>query len=178
MSDLAAPIHVPLRERINFRILIFAAVVLLIVGYPAYLYIESELTGGIKDIGGGYKEVDLKAMSTFNFDQVSGTIDDIPAKWRALDGQKVVLYGEIAPTTFASRALNEFDLVYSVTKCCFSGPPQVQHFVQARMKDGREAPYYSGLVRVRGTLHVNVIPGEGRVASVYQLDVEDIEPVM
>jgi hypothetical protein len=90
----------------------------------------------------------------------------------------VILYGEIAPTTFASRSLNQFDLVYSVQKCCFSGQPQIQHFIQSQMKDGGQAPYYSGLVKAKGTLHVDVKHDQGKVASVYQFEVESLEPVM
>jgi len=74
---------------------VFLAVVALLVGYPVYVYLDSVITGGIKDVGNGFKEVDLKAMSTFPFDQQNGAVQDIPEKWRALDGQKVVLYGEM-----------------------------------------------------------------------------------
>src|SRR5690349_13252079 len=82
-------------DRINFRMIIFAAVVIVLVGFPMYVYLESAITGGVKDVGNGFKEVDLKAMSNFPFDQVRGTVDDIPKKWRDLEGQKVVLYGEM-----------------------------------------------------------------------------------
>src|SRR5688500_7810539 len=63
--DYQAPVKVPLGQRINLRIILFAAVVLIIIGYPAYLIIEMQVTGGVRQIAGGYKEVDLKAMSSF-----------------------------------------------------------------------------------------------------------------
>src|SRR4051812_34083725 len=86
----------PLRaSRINVRMIVFAAIVLLLVGFPLYVYVDSAVTGGIKDIGNGFKQVDLKAMSNFPFDQTNGALEDIPQKWRELDGQKVVLYGEL-----------------------------------------------------------------------------------
>jgi hypothetical protein len=68
-------VKVPLSERINFRIIFFSLVVLFLVGAPAYIYLDSELSGGIKDRG-DYLEVDLKAMSSFPFNQTAGTIDD------------------------------------------------------------------------------------------------------
>src|SRR5437868_14391585 len=87
--------EMPRVRRINLRMITFAAVVLFLIGYPVYIYLDSAITGGVKNIGGGVKQVDLKAMSDFVFDQQAGTRDDIPKKWRDLEGQKVVLYGEL-----------------------------------------------------------------------------------
>jgi len=155
---------------------IFSVVVLLMVGYPLYIYIDSEVSGGVKTVAGGYKEVDLKAMSSFDFDQVNGQLNDVPQRWRNLNGQKVILYGEIWAPDSASPDIDHFDLCYSIAKCCFSGPPQVQHFVKSKATKG-PVPFYSGLVKVIGTLHVDVKSGEGRVGSVYQLDVENVQRV-
>jgi hypothetical protein len=168
-----------LLDKINLRMIIFAGVVLVLVGFPVYIYLESAITGGVKDVGNGFKEVDLKAMSNFPFDQVRGTTDDIPKKWRDLDGQKVVLYGEMwQPFEAGDGTVKGFDLCYSVAKCCFSGPPQVQHFVKARVVPGRSVYSAPNLVKVVGKLHVNVVYDKeaGKVSQVYQLDVEDIQP--
>ena len=175
MTQVASPIKPSLYERINLRLVIFAAVLLVIVGYPLYLYLDSEFTGGIKDAGNGYTQVDLKAMSSFAFDQVHGTNNDVPKKWRDLDGKKVVLYGEMWAPDSAGDELDHFDLCYSIAKCCFSGPPQVQHFVKSRATK-QALPFYSGLVKVSGTLHVDVKPAQDKVGSVYQLDVDNVEP--
>ena len=70
----------------------------------------------------------------------------------------------------------EFDLVYSITKCCFNGPPQIQHFVKCKSLPNKKIDYYSGLVKVVGTLHVGVQSENGRVSSVYRMDVESVEP--
>jgi hypothetical protein len=169
-----------LSERFPLRMLVFVAIVAVLLGYPMYVYLDSVMTGGIRDVGHGFKEVDLKAMSTFPFDQQAGTIEHVPAKWRALDGQKVVLYGEMwQPFEAGGGALAGFDLCYSIAKCCFSGPPQIQHFVKARVKPGRTLYYHPNQVKVTGVLHVSVEYDKeaGKVASVYQLDVEDVEPV-
>jgi hypothetical protein len=161
----------------NPRVLIFTAVIGVILGYPLYIFIDDKLSGGVKDVGGGFTLVDLKHLSTFDFDQRYGKLEDVPRQWRELEGKKVVLVGEIAPTTFATRGLNEFDLVYSVSKCCFTGAPQVQHFINARLPAGQKMEYVSGPVKVQGILHVNVVREQDRVSSVYQLDVQGIEVV-
>jgi hypothetical protein len=172
-----AAIHIPLSERINFRMIVFFGVFALLIGYPVYWLVHEQLTGGISDAGGGYKEVDLKAMSSFVFDQSNGKLTDIPQKWRNLDGKKVVVYGEMWQPYSANDRIAGFSLCYSIAKCCFSGPPQVQHFVQSKAVNAKNVDYYSGLVKVKGTLHVNVKKEADRVASVYQLDVERVDPV-
>jgi len=176
MSSSAAA-KVSFAERFNLRVLIFIAIVAAIPGYILYVMIEAQVTGGIKNAGGGYKQVDLKAMSSFELDQNEGTINDVPPKWRALDGQKVILTGELWQPYSANNQVAGFDVCYSIAKCCFSGPPQVQHFVKSRVPAGKSVNYYDGLVKVKGTLHVDVKSDQGKLASVYQLDVENIEPV-
>jgi hypothetical protein len=167
----------PLRERINVRMLVFIGLIALLVGYPIYVLLDAQLSGGVHAAAGGYTEVDLKAMSTFNFDQANGTMDDIPQKWRALDGKKVILHGEMWNAQGAGPTVDAFELVYSIAKCCFSGPPQIQHFVHSKAMPNARVGYYDGTVQVKGTLHVNVKKDSGRVASVYQLDVESVEQV-
>jgi hypothetical protein len=167
-------------ERINLRMIVFVAVVIGLVGFPVYIYLQSAITGGIRDVGGGFKECDLKAMSLFTFDQNSGKDEDVPQKWRALDGQKVVLYGEIWDSHDASdgRMMN-FQLCYSIAKCCFQGPPQVQHFVKVTASPDKSPVYYApNLVRVTGVLHVKVVQDKeaGKVKEVYSLDVDDVRP--
>jgi hypothetical protein len=171
-------VHIPLSERINFRLIAFSVVVLALVGYPVYIYLESVITGGIKDVGGGVKQVDLKAMSTFPFNQNEGTEQEIPQQWRELDGKRVILYGELWAPNSSSGRVSTVDLCYSIAKCCFSGPPQVQHFVRLRPVQGKSLEFYPNLVKVTGTLHVKVLHdgGDPKVSSVYQLDVDDVQP--
>ena len=184
-AGIKAPLRVPLKrrppkvpffQRFNARMIIFGVVMMMPIGYIVYDFLESVITGGIKDMGNGYKLVDLKAMSNFPLDQVAGTQQDVPQKWRDLDGKKVVLYGEMWDPNTAGDGVAGFQLCYSITKCCFSGPPQVQHFVKAQALPGRTLSYYPTLVKVTGTLHVHVVQEAGRVGSVYQMDVENIEP--
>lgn len=160
----------------NARIIVFALVALALVGFPAYVFIDEKISGGIKDRG-DFLEVNLKALSSFDFDQNVGTIEDVPERWRALSGRRVRLEGEMWQPQVAAGQISEFELVYSIAKCCFSGPPQIQHFVLGRVQPGARVGYYSGLVRVMGTLHVDVEVSEGRVTRVFKLDVESVDPV-
>jgi hypothetical protein len=168
-------------KQINWQfvmtVAIVAGIVLFMLGIFLVPFLTSVVTGGVRNVGGGFKEVDLKAMSLFTFDQVNGTINDIPPKWRSLDGQKVILEGEMWDARSAGPQVKTFQLCYSIAKCCFQGPPQVQHFVDSVATPDAAIDYYSGLVRVTGILHVKVKQGEGKVASVYQLDVQSLEPV-
>lgn len=162
-------------HRINLRMVIFAAVMLAVIGYPVFIFLHETVTGGITDYG-SYKLVDLKAMSNFEMDQIAATMNDVPEKWRQLDGQRVAMEGEMWDAQGAGEDVHHFQLVYSIAKCCFSGPPKVQHFIDATVLPGKTAHYYQNLVRVVGTLHVNVKHDAGRVSSVYQVDVESVEP--
>jgi hypothetical protein len=167
-------IKIPLSERINLRLWTFLVVVLALLGMPMYWYISEAVSGGIHQRG-DVTEVNLMAMVTWPFDQVNGTINDVPKKWRELDGKKVVLVGEMKVTDSAGDEVKAFDLVYSIAKCCYSGPPQIQHFVHSAGRNGKMLPYYPGLVTVTGTLHVDVIKGPDRVEQVFKLEVDSIE---
>jgi hypothetical protein len=162
-------------RRITWRMLAGWAIVLFMVGFPIYTYVTSAVTGGISRHG-DLTVVDLKAMSDFEMDQIRGTNDDVPARYRDLDGKRVMLAGEIWAPQSADGRINRFHLVYSIDKCCFSGPPKVQHFVRCKIKDGSNVDYCRGLVNVIGTLHVGVEEADGRVQSVYRLEVERVDP--
>lgn len=170
-------VKTPLSERINVRVLVFAAVALLVIGYPIYIFVSESVTGGVHNLGNGVKLVDLKAMSNFEMDQNNATIDSVPEQWRALDGQKVALEGQIWSPQAADGKFKSFQLCYSIAKCCFNGPPKVQHFVDSNVLDPDKVEYSDNLVRVIGTLHVNVKrdPAGGKVLSVYQMDVDRVE---
>ena len=160
--------------RVNVRLLVF----LLVVSAP-FLYIIGKsirfsMTGGISDYG-DYKKVDLKALGNFPFDQMDGTIEQVPQRYRELDGQRVMLEGFMfAPENAGSRG-NRFQFVYDVNKCCFGGAPQVQERVFAYAKKGSPIYPQDVLATVVGTLHVRVVkdPQTGAITSVFDLDVEE-----
>jgi hypothetical protein len=161
------------------RVSLVVALVLALVGYAAKVTYESVIQHGVVRSGDHYV-VELKAMSNFEMDQVNGTVADVPEPYRKLDGTKVLLEGEIAPIgDTAGDKVSKFTLCYSVARCCFGGPPKPQHFVACKVPGGNQVTNYVGgpPVKVYGTLHVNVIHAGGAVSSVYQLDVERVEPV-
>jgi hypothetical protein len=179
----AAPRPKPLSQRINWamaaRVGVVVALVLALVGYALKVTYESVIQGGVVSAGDHYR-VELKQMSNFDMDQTLGTVADVPERFRDLDGKKVILEGEVAPGGIsAGDMVKQFSLCYSVAKCCFGGPPRVQHFV-ACSAGGRPMPNYDGAgpVRVYGTLHIKVIKTDvGTIASIFQMDVERIERV-
>jgi hypothetical protein len=173
-----APRHRPsLVERINVRFIAFVVTFVVIVGYPFYIWMQATLSHGIIRHG-NFSEVDLKAMSSFEMDQQIGTINDVPQRWRALDGTKVLLIGQPwAMHDATNGGVHDFQLCYSISQCCFKGPPKVQHFVDCQASDpenGMSIPD-TPMIKVYGTLHVSIIKGEGKIQSLYQLTVDRIE---
>ena len=169
---------IPLAERINFRMLFFAAIVLFLLGWPVYTFINESLTHGIHNRG-SYKEVDLKAIGNFQMDPAEATVKDVPPQYRALDGQKVKLSGEVYAPYDAGRGISTFTLVYSIQKCCFNGPPRVQERVFATVPNGKTVEYSGGGYHdVVGTLHVTMKKDDkkGEVTEVYHIDVDSMEP--
>lgn len=174
----------PIPRRTNwsmiFRVGTVVTIVGLLLGYALYQTFVIVFQGGVIKRG-DYYEVNLKSMSNFEMNQLNGTLEDIPQPYRKLDGQKVLLEGEVAPTGMGSGdKVNQFLLCYSVAKCCFGGPPKVQHFVHCKAPDGKMVSNYdgAGTVRVFGTLHVRIKKGEGgKIQSIYELDLDRVEPV-
>lgn len=169
---------IPMQQRINLRMIVFAGVLLLMIGYPVYLFIDQKLHGGIWDVRdkhGDYKMVDLKTLSGFEMDQMRAVNDDIPSEFRALDGQRVGLVGEMWTGRSAGSAQRDFDLVYSIAKCCFSGPPKVQHFIRCKAIPGAKLEFISGMVKVIGKIHIGIENEGGTILSVYRMEVESVE---
>jgi hypothetical protein len=143
-------------------------------GYPTWEYVDSLVTGGIT-MRDGLLVVDLKALSSFEMDQDNGTNEDIPLRYRKLDGKRVLLVGQMYNPYGANDKVQAFTLVYSISNCCFNGPPKVQHFIQATVPSGKAVDDLSNdFVDVVGTLHVGVESEAGHVQSVYRIDVEKV----
>jgi hypothetical protein len=179
--------HAPIRfvapkasliRRLNWRAALLAGIAFFFIGGFFYVWARDALSGGIINHG-DYSEVNLKAMSSFELDQVNGQVTDIPAKFRGLEGRRVALVGEMwAPREAGDGSLGYFQLVYSRTKCCFNGPPLAQHFVDANVKRGVDAEYSDGMVRVWGQLHIRFRREKGGVIkSVYAVDVDRVDPL-
>jgi hypothetical protein len=92
-----------------------------------------------------------------------------------------MLRGEIPSGRSMAGDPSDFDLVYSIQKCCFTGSPKIQHFIKCKVAPGHErdvtSPLPAGIVRVVGNLHAEVTRNEtGAIASVYRVDVERVDP--
>jgi hypothetical protein len=175
----------PLGQRVNIRMLVFAGIALLLIGYPLFLFLEAMITKGISgwksdDKYGQYRLVNLKQMSDWAMEPTTATDAAIPPEYRALDGQRVMLVGEIPPFNSARPgAESDFDLVWSVAKCCFTGKPQIQHFVKCTVVPERRTKVrtYDGTVKVVGTLHAGIVRNkDNSIVSVYRMDVEHVDP--
>lgn len=168
-----------LRQRINWRLLMFCGVIGLFFGWVIYTYASSIVTGGIHHHG-NYADVDLKALGQFPFDDQNGQLTDVPKIYRELDGQKIVLRGKMWSGD-GSAMVNHFQFVYDVAKCCFGGPPRVQERVFVHLPRGMHPVVLMGpydLMQCTGTLHVRIKRNPvGTVVSVYDMDLEQIVPV-
>lgn len=160
----------------NIRLLILGIVVLGPLGWIVYTFAKLSLGGGIEQVG-EYKQVDLKALGNFPFNDTADNETAVPPLYRNLDGKKVLLIGQMYSDSAASATVDNFQLVYSIANCCFGGPPKVQERVFVHTPAGRKFPLYDGQANVYGTLHVRAIRDGGKVVSVYDMDVQKITPV-
>lgn len=162
-------------EKLNLRITIFGAVVLFLVGMPIYIFAKASITGGIEDAG-DFKIVDLKALGNFPFNENTGTVNDIPERYRALDGQRVQLQGQVFAPDEAGDRMTRFQLVYSIQKCCLGGPPQVQERVFVEVPpDLQVENLHQEYASVIGTLHIDLTRQMGHATRVYVLTLASIE---
>jgi hypothetical protein len=181
MSNIAAVNPVPLRSHRRFTVRLTVFLVLVLGAVLGAIY----LIAGFKDVDrrrderGEYSVVDLKSLGFFELDVFRGKLDDIPAKWRALDGQRVLLTGQWYPIDEQGPAFTRFQLVYSITNCCFNGPPRAQERVFVFLPRGvsAELPGGGALINVLGTLKVQIKrDATGKISGVYTMDAERITP--
>jgi hypothetical protein len=164
------------RPRVNLRLVVLLGILALPFLYFGYVIIDQAVTGGVSKSGDVYN-VDLKSLGSFPFDPNQDEDGSIPQRWRDLNGKKVALVGEMYAGASAAPKVPAFQLVYSIQKCCFGGPPRVQERVFVKAPPGNPVPFYWQPVRVVGTLHVGARKVDGQVVSVFEMDVERVEPV-
>jgi hypothetical protein len=137
-------------------LIIFIALLALASAVGIAAYVHSAFHGSPT-----YVEVDLKAMGSFSMDPRTGTLADIPAAYRQLDGCKVTVGGN-------------FWLPQS------SDAKNIDAFVVSLGPKGRNIPtpnFGDNWVYVSGTLHVNVKCDRttGEITEVYAMDVDRID---
>jgi hypothetical protein len=123
-----------------------------------------------------YALVDLKALGNFIFDDTTGHSQDIPRRWRDLDGQRVELRGFMLSPGPAAGGLVKYSLEYQApTPSGESRTPLVQQRVEATMPASAKQISSYDFVRAVGVLHVGVLRDQsGNVSSVFQMDVESV----
>lgn len=163
------------RGLITVRTAIFLAIVSLPILWMGYIFIDEKLTGGIRQYP-RYAEVDLKELGYFPIDAHDGTLADVPLRFRKLDGKRVLLIGFMYAGRSAANHVSSFEFVYNRTICCFGAFPLVQERVFVNVPN-RDVPYSDPMVKIQGTLHVNVVKEAGLVQSVYTLDLERVDPL-
>jgi hypothetical protein len=170
------PVKRPIGERINFRMLTIVLVFTALVGVPVYNFVKAQLTHGIEK-DGDLLRVDLKSMGNFPFNDMTGTLQNVPADYRKLDGQRVALEGFMVPLNQAGDKIDAFQFVYNIQKCCFGGPPLVQERVFSFDRHGG-IDYSQEEIRIIGTLHVKPFKNPtGKIESLYTMDVDHAEPL-
>jgi hypothetical protein len=124
----------------NWRVVIFAGVMLCLIGWPVCYFLDARFDNRVHYFG-TYREVSLRALGDFDLDPNIGTLADVPSKLRELDGQKVLLEGEIYAPQEAGKNTTEFQLEHinsatSATAFCpvrcgnetlFDGPSPACH---------------------------------------------------
>ena len=120
-------------------------------------------------------ELSVREISDFDLDQYSGTVADIPAKFRRLDGQRITLTGNMWAPIGTEKGLQNFQLTFmNYTE---RHPPLAQNFIACSADP--PVQYYDGTVRVTGTLHVRIIHSDEDdhpIKSVFSLDVDRVKP--
>lgn len=158
----------------NVRIAAFLLLISAPFAWFLYLFIHQQMTHGVS-VKGDKAYVDLKALGNFPFDQENGSLRDVPSQFRQLDGKRVVLDGFMFVRGGSAPRVRQFEFVYNINKCCFTGPPLVQERVYAFVPDHDTVPFVD-FCRLTGILHVNVQKEAGKVQTVYTLDVERLDP--
>lgn len=161
----------PNRFKIDLQPLLFVVIISAIFIWLIYSGTRLPADGAAADLG-GYKRIDLKALGYFYLDSERGSIDNVPAQIRKLDGQKVALDGFMFSRGGSAR-LHDFQLI-----CRFDshGPPLPQQrvFVHSPV----ELRYIDGECRALGTLHVRIEKNEtGTITSVFRMDLDKCQEI-
>jgi hypothetical protein len=166
------------RRRISAGVLLRVAAIgciaAFIVGAPFYLW--ATMPNGVIRRS-GYFDVDCKALASFELDQQNATAANIPARFRALEGKRVAIVGQMwAPNYNGDGSLTYFQLTYSRSRP-ESRPPLGQEFINCVAISGAKIEFQFDAVRVFGIFHVRFRkdPDSGQIKSVYRVDVDRVE---
>jgi len=92
----------------------------------------------------------FQALSAFDYKDKMKLPEDV-ARW---NGKLVTATGFMNPTSQA-RNLTSFLLVKDRSSCCFGKRPQINHYIEVKLKPGASADYSTYPVAIRGVLKVD-----------------------
>lgn len=120
-----------------------------------------------------YKTVDVGTGATPAEIEAAKKVDQVPAKVRAYDGQRVLLTGYMLPLTMTGGRSLKFVLMKDVNTCCYGATPSMNDYITVTMKPGAGASVFQDVpVQVTGTLHIKQVYDGGYVVSLYTLEGE------
>ncbi len=125
----------------------------------------------------GYTEVPYSALAGYEFPTVIAAEDGkdkdnrkIPDEVKKLHGKEVVIQGYMMPIDFEDGGTNEFVLTRIIPSCFYCQPPQLNDWVEVKIKDAKRVPYVpDGPILVYGKLEVGEKFEDGFVVSLYRL---------
>ena len=125
----------------------------------------------------GYTEVPYSALAGYDFPTViaaeNGKDKDnrkIPDEVKKLHGKEVVIQGYMMPIDFEDGGTNEFVLTRIIPSCFYCQPPQLNDWIEVKIKDAKRVPYVpDGPILVSGKLEVGEKFEDGFVVSLYRL---------
>jgi hypothetical protein len=130
--------------------------------------------------------LDLRTFASFPFDGRLGTIADVPAALRQLDGRRATVVGYAYLGWAAATGGGPCQLVGGFDGRLYRGPPMVQDRVFATVVPGRAGAAAAAVlnasasrivVESTGVFHVGVEHDDaGNINSVFRLDVDSVRP--
>ncbi len=94
----------------------------------------------------------------------------IPKNIQALHRKKIMVAGYMMPIDFENGGTNEFVLTRQVPSCFYCVPPQLNDWVEVKMKDGQRVPYVpDGLIELYGEIEVGEVKEDGFVVAMYRM---------
>jgi hypothetical protein len=92
----------------------------------------------------------FQTLGAFEYKDKMKLPDDV-SRW---NGKRVTATGYMNPTSQA-RSLTSFLLVKDRSSCCFGKRPQINHYIEVKLKPGETADYSTDAVAIRGVLKVD-----------------------
>ena len=96
--------------------------------------------------------------------------DQIPAKIKALDQQKVAVTGYMLPTKMEGGLVKEFLLVKDPMMCCYGVMPKINEWVVVKMTGAGVKPLMDIPITFDGKLRVGEMYENGYLTGVYLLE--------